>query len=167
MQETCKGSDARLDHSTRVTIFLSREGVLLPPSIRFRGPCVYLLYLDASGTVDLQDSSSNYVLTGVAVHELTWFAVESRLQGLRGRFGLAAEAELHAKEICNPNPVESDDAAAFEGMDHAGRFQAWDDLIAKATSKAKLKRLQRERPFAHLGRKQRSELYSIPLEKCA
>ena len=54
---------------------LRHDGVCPRPGLLFLGIALYLLYVDASGTPLVSDvNSSHYVLTGVAVHEGTWFA---------------------------------------------------------------------------------------------
>lgn len=63
---------------------------------------MYLLYLDASGTADLSDTSQTvYVLLGLSLHEGNWFALENRVKTLKQRYMLpGVPLELHAAEIC-------------------------------------------------------------------
>ncbi len=62
---------------------------------------MFLLYLDASGTVQQQDATLHYVLVGAAVHENTWFALNKRMRGLKGKYAYPGEDfELHVKDFC-------------------------------------------------------------------
>ena len=62
---------------------------------------MFMLYLDASGTPELQDQSKHYALVGAAVHENTWFALNNRIRGLKNKYAYPGEDfELHAKDFC-------------------------------------------------------------------
>ena len=132
---------------------------------------MYLLYVDASGTPQLSDTSSNhYVLTGIAVHEGTWFALEKRLSGLKKRYCFPGEDfELHAMDF-NTVISEQNEIAGFEAMNHSDRRRRVNKLradklrdLARDGRLPKLRKLKREfeqtSPFVHLTRQERSDLY--------
>ena len=128
---------------------------------------MYLLYADASGSADLSDvNTHHYVLLGMCVHEGTWFALDKRLNGLKGAYCQHGETfELHAAQFaCTIK--EQDEIAGFAAM-------SWTDRRAQVTAirqariaaeptsagkKARQERYQRTEPFIHLSRLERSRL---------
>ncbi len=133
---------------------------------------MYLLYLDASGTPDQKDSSKHYVLTGLCVHEGTWFALEKRLQGLkRGYAHPNQEFELHAAEFA-VWIREQDAIPDFELLSYQERrakvLEIRNQKIAsEPTRKLREKRKKkyaRTDSFIHLTRQQRSQLLAESLE---
>lgn len=66
---------------------------------------MYLLYLDESGVPETHPSqTSHYILFGLSVYEGTWFALDSQVRGVKGRYarGDLREFELHAAWIRRP-----------------------------------------------------------------
>lgn len=134
---------------------------------------IYLLYVDASGAADLSDvDTRNYVLLGLCVHEGRWFALDKRLNGLKGRYCQPGEEfELHAAQFaCTIK--EQDEVPGFAGM-------SWTDRRARVTAirqariaaeptasakKARAKRYKRTEPFLHLTRQERSQLLEDALD---
>jgi hypothetical protein len=133
---------------------------------------MFLLYVDASGTPELQDQSKHYVLTGLCVHEGAWFAVEKRLQLLKSRYAFPGEEfELHAAEFTS-DISEQAEVPDFENM-------SWTDrranvvairqrkLAAETTAKKRAKRQKkyaRTASFTHLTRRERSRLLEESLD---
>jgi hypothetical protein len=138
---------------------------------------MFLLYLDASGTPQLNDSTKHYVLVGAAVHENTWFALNKRIKGLKRRYAYPGEDfELHVMDFYTLIPEQSQ-IQNFEQMNHADR--RWnvrkirDNMIRQlpTTSEADghrrerlLKRHRRTDPFVHLTRDERTALYEDALD---
>lgn len=85
---------------------------------------MHLLYLDASGTAELQDSSTHYVLAGVAIHESWWKSVTDAASQLISRYRHGNRPfELHAKELLDNIP-EQRHIAGFEDMTYDQRRSA-------------------------------------------
>jgi hypothetical protein len=134
---------------------------------------MYLLYVDASGMADLSDvNTRHYVLLGLCVHEGTWFALERRLNGLKGGYCQhGQDFELHAAQFaCTIK--EQDEVTGFRGMSWTDcRLQVIairDARIAaeptQAGKKARRERYQRTEPFVHLSREERSQLLEDALD---
>ena len=71
-----------------------------------RHPTIYLMYVDESGDIGLQNSPTRYfVLTGLVVHELRWRSYLDELIDFRRRirhtFGVKLREELHASAMIN------------------------------------------------------------------
>jgi len=132
---------------------------------------MFLCYLDASGTSDLADASRHYVLVGAAVHENTWFALNRRITGLKKRYAYPGEDfELHVLGF-NRSIPEQDQIAGFEQMNPVDRrsnvltLQAKRVQAATGQKRARLKKeFERSRPFVHLTRAERSQLYEDALD---
>jgi hypothetical protein len=133
---------------------------------------MFMLYLDASGTVDPKDATKHYVLVGAAVHEHTWFALNKRIRGLKAKYAYPGEDfELHVKDFCISIAAQGK-VPQFEQMNTKDRrdnvLAIWDQKLKAATSQEEreaLKKAQRRmRPFIHLTRAQRSQLYEDALD---
>jgi hypothetical protein len=67
---------------------------------------MYLMYVDESGDVGMQNSPTRYfVLSGLVVHELRWLQYLNELiefrKVIKGAFGLKLREELHASALIN------------------------------------------------------------------
>ncbi len=67
---------------------------------------MYLMYVDESGDVGLQDTPTRYfVLSGLAVHELRWSPYLEQIiafrRRIRKRYGLHMREEIHASAMIN------------------------------------------------------------------
>jgi len=130
------------------------------------------LYVDSSGTPELADPNCGlYVMTGVCVHEGTWFALEKRVTGLKRSYSLGGiDFELHAKDFC-VSINEQDQIDDFELLEPLARKAA-----VLAIRQAKLAATQGDRrealkrkyrstePFIHLTRSERSTLFEDGLD---
>jgi hypothetical protein len=133
---------------------------------------MFLLYLDASGTSELADHTRHYVLVGAAVHENTWFALNKRLRGLRRKYAFPNEDfEIHVRDF-NVLIREQDEISGFESMSPEARRshvlairKAKLEQTTDPQRKLRLKTKHRSsRPFIHLSRQERSQLYEEALD---
>jgi len=135
-------------------------------------PAMFMLYLDASGTPDLQDATQNYVLVGAAVHENTWFALNKRIRGLKKKYAYPGEDfELHVKDFCKSISAQGK-VPDFDQMNHKDRranvVAIWDHKMKAAGTPKEREELRkshrRMHPFVHLTRQERSQLYEDALD---
>jgi hypothetical protein len=133
---------------------------------------MFMLYLDASGTVDQSDATRHYVLVGAAVHEHTWFALNKRIRGPKAKYAYPGEDfELHVKDFCISISAQGK-VPGFDAMNVKDRrdnvLAIWDQKLKAAKTsdeREALKKAQkRMRPFIHLTRAQRSQLYEDALD---
>jgi soluble cytochrome b562 len=133
---------------------------------------MFMLYLDASGTAQVQDATKNYVLVGVAVHENTWFALNKRIGGLKKKYAYPGEDfELHVKDFCKTISAQAK-ITGFEQMNQEDRranvLSLWDQKLKTAGTAEQREELRkshrRMHPFVHLTRQQRSQLYEDALD---
>jgi hypothetical protein len=134
---------------------------------------MYLLYVDASGTPQVQDPQNNlYVLLGVCVHEGTWRGLERRVRGLKRQYEQPNfPIELHALDICRQYRLQ-DTIDGFAEMDRPARRVAYERAVAAKMTAAEsgaAKRKIREdarsvQAFTHLTRLERGELYEAGLD---
>ncbi|HEX7446862.1 MAG TPA: DUF3800 domain-containing protein [Pirellulales bacterium] len=134
---------------------------------------MYLLYVDASGTPESQDSNSrHYVLVGLCVHEGTWFALDKRLNGLKAAYcPPGRDFELHAAQFAG-SIREQDEIPAFADMswtDRRARVAALQQAKIAAAPTAserrnRAKKYKRTEPFIHLTRQERSQLLEDALD---
>lgn len=131
---------------------------------------MYLLYLDASGTPELQDrNSKHYVLLGLCMHEKSWFGLDKRLQSVKQRYCFPGqnpeEFEIHVKQFaCTIN--EQNLIPNFESLSWTDRRQRVLEeqnkkIDAEPTSDKKRARRDKYKgtaPFVHLSRRERSQL---------
>lgn len=136
---------------------------------------MFLLYLDASGTVELADATKHYVLLGIAVHENTWFAFNKRVKGLKKKYAYPGEDfELHAKDFCR-SIHEQEQVQGFDQMEPHQRRSCIEDLwrqklvavVNPDKRKSTKKEHRRVRPFIHMTRAERSQLYEDALSLVA
>lgn len=140
---------------------------------------MYLLYLDASGTPELQDrNSKHYVLVGLCMHEGSWFALNKRLQAVKRKYCLTdsdpAQLEIHVKQFA-VTIKEQDEIPDFEQLSHTDRRARVLELrqrkLETETSPQKSAE-QRARykdtdPYIHLTRRERSRLLEDAIEVIA
>jgi hypothetical protein len=133
---------------------------------------MFMLYLDASGTAQPNDSTKHYALVGAAVHENTWFALNRRIQGLKKKYAFPGEDfELHVMDF-NTVIDEQSLVPHFDQMNFADRranvLSLRTERLKNAANETKRKRLEKEfrrtRPFIHLTRPERSQLYEDALD---
>ncbi len=131
---------------------------------------MYLLYLDASGTPELQDpNSKHYVLIGLCMHEGSWFALDRRIHTLKRKYCCPSKdpdlLEIHVKQFA-VTIREQDLIPGFEQMSRIDRrtrvLEIRQQKIEAETTPEK-KRERREKyketdPFIHLTRSERSQL---------
>ncbi|MCE9534766.1 MAG: DUF3800 domain-containing protein [Planctomycetes bacterium] len=128
---------------------------------------MYLLYTDASGTPQLSDvNSRHYVLVGLGMHEGTWFALNKRLNRLKGSYcETGRDFELHAAQFaCSIN--EQNEDPNFGDLSWTDRRSAVTairvrKIAAETTPEGKRSRREkykRTEPFIHLTRQERSRL---------
>ncbi|MBN8523763.1 MAG: DUF3800 domain-containing protein [Planctomycetes bacterium] len=135
---------------------------------------MHLLYLDASGTVELQDSSTHYVLAGIAIHESWWKAVTEATSQFVSRYRHGARPfELHAKELLDNIP-EQRHIAGFGGMTYDQRRSAVEAMrtatLAATPGKDKpdlRKRYNRTTNVLHLTVAERTQCYEEALRLIA
>lgn len=131
---------------------------------------MYLLYIDASGTPDLPGDLPTYAMIGLCFNERKWHAVQKRVDGLRRRFSLGPEAELHAKDICVEYREQSR-IPEFQGLDRTVRRASIEKIRAAKLATLRGAELQRKRafyrqtsPFIHLTRRERTSLFQSALD---
>ncbi|HLV19627.1 MAG TPA: DUF3800 domain-containing protein [Polyangiaceae bacterium] len=126
---------------------------------------MYLLYADASGTPDMTDHSTEYVLVGLALPESSWDEFAGAINALKERYGLLhTNGELHAKDFCvtiaEQRKIENFEALSWEERRH--EVQAMRGALrGQLTGKKKAQKLTYHRntePFIHLSRRERSKL---------
>jgi len=136
--------------------FFARGGVI----------SLFLLYIDSSGDSALGGDRAVYVTLGVCVHEGTWYALESRVAGLKRRYVCPGQGsfELHAKDFCT-TVTEQSQITDFEQLDRRTRRnlvleqrrKKMQGLTGK-TRKQRRKKYRDTDPFVHLTRGERSAL---------
>ncbi len=133
---------------------------------------MFLLYADASGTPEQQDATKHYTLTGLCVHEGTWFALNKRIEGLKRRFSFSnQDFELHVKQFA-VTIKEQDAIPDFENMSWTDRRAQvlairQQKIDAEADPAQKVERRKKYRltePFIHLSRRERSTLLEQTLD---
>lgn len=137
---------------------------------------VFLLYLDASGTADPKDvATEHYVLTGLRVHERSWFGLEKRLSALKRKYQFpGTDFELHVTQFA-VSIKEQDEIPGFEDLSWQDRrLRVLDVRRAKLDAEtdkkkrqAKLSRFRATEPFIHLSRRDRSQLLEDAVELVA
>lgn len=140
---------------------------------------MYLLYLDASGTPELQDrNSKHYVLVGLCMHEGSWFALDKRLQAVKRKYCLPGadpeQLEIHVKQFA-VTIKEQDEIPDFEQLSHTDRRAQMLELRRKklageSSAKKKEERLARYKdtaPYIHLTRRERSQLLEDAIDVIA
>ncbi|MBM3954482.1 MAG: DUF3800 domain-containing protein [Planctomycetes bacterium] len=140
---------------------------------------MYVLYLDASGTPELQDRNTrHYVLVGLCMHEGSWFALDRRLRAVKQRYCLADtdpdQFEIHVKEFAG-TIKEQDEIPDFQEMAWAERRARVlelrkQKLLAEQSNSKRNNRRDRYRnsaPYVHLSREERSQLLDDAIEVIA
>jgi hypothetical protein len=128
---------------------------------------VFLLYVDASGTVEPSDKTTkHYVFAGLCIRDSSWFGLNDRLIRIKAKYQYSGiDFELHARQFARTIP-EQDQIDKFADLSWADRrarvLEIRDDKIKKeASSEARSARKARYRdtdPFIHLTRLERSRL---------
>ena len=134
---------------------------------------MFILYVDSSGTPEHPGDPQVplYAMVGICVHEGTWFALERRVAGLKGRYALPGiDFELHAKDFC-VTIGEQSQIPDFEQLDRPGRRQAVLALrnqrlaqLVGPQKEARKKKYRNTDPFVHLTRAERSQLLEDALD---
>lgn len=137
---------------------------------------MYLLYLDASGTPELQDRNSrHYVLVGLCMHEGIWHALDHRLRALKQQYCLPDtdpdEFEVHVKQFAVGIPEQAT-IPNFDQLSRIDRRQRVLELrhgklltekLAKKNDNRKA-RYKNTSPYLHLTRPERSQLLEDAIE---
>jgi Protein of unknown function (DUF3800) len=126
---------------------------------------MHLLYLDASGTPELQDNSKHYVLMGLSIHESIWHELNERLDQLKQSYGYPGQDldhfELHVKQF-NVSIQEQDEIEGFESLERLERRSRVFDVrklkLAEKKSTNRISRYRDTEPYIHLTRAERSML---------
>lgn len=132
---------------------------------------MYILYLDESGVPqDHPSQTSHYIFLGMAVHEGTWFALDSQVSGVKRRYarGDLREFELHAAWMRRPYH-EQDAVPGFGALGSTARCAAVEEIRRKEKDEVwptleGRKRAERRRyfdktaPFVHLSLAEREQL---------
>lgn len=133
---------------------------------------MFLLYIDSSGAPELAGDRSVFATLGVCVHEGTWYALESRLKGLKRRYACPGQPlfELHAKDFCTTIGDQSD-IEGFDDLDRDSRRRAVVNRRSQklkqlrgAAERSKRKKYRETEPFVHLNRSERSALLTDALD---
>ena len=140
---------------------------------------MYLLYLDASGTPELQDrNSKHYVLVGLCMHEGNWFALDKRLQAVKRKYCLsgsdADQLEIHVKQFA-VTIKEQEEIPDFDQLSRTDRRARVLELrrrklAAETSAKKREERQARYKdtgPYIHLTRRERSQLLEGAIEVIA
>ena len=131
-----------------------------------------LLYVDASGSPELQDQTRHYVLLGVSVPEGSWFGLNRRVANLKSRYCPPGhDFELHVKQFA-VTFSEQAQVPHFEEMSWTDRrarvMQVCEERLAAATNNDERMRLRNKyrsmEPFIHLTRRERSHLLADALD---
>jgi hypothetical protein len=140
---------------------------------------MYLLYLDASGTPELQDrNSKHYVLVGLGMHEGSWFSLDKRLQAVKRKYCLSGtdpeQLEIHVKQFA-VTIKEQDEIPDFEQLSGTDRRSRVLELRGKKLDAEASREKKEERrakykdtdPYIHLTRRERSQLLEDAIEVIA
>jgi hypothetical protein len=140
---------------------------------------MFLLYLDASGTPDLNDvNSQHYVLLGMCMHERSWFALDRQLRTIKQNYCLpgtnAEELEIHVKQFA-VTIKEQDEIPSFDNLSKLERRARVLDLrLAKlerekdvAKREKRKKRYKNTDPYIHLNREERAKLLEDAIDVIA
>lgn len=137
---------------------------------------MYLFYLDASGTPERTDTTSNhFVFLGVAFPESMWFQANNGLAQLKAEYGLPGiEFELHAKQFIG-YIREQDEVPGFNDLPRLERRESVlklrrEKLLKPEDAKKKTSRRKKyaeTEPFIHLNSQERNELFAAGLELLA
>lgn len=127
--------------------------------------------MDASSVPEVTASPKLYGLVGVCVHEGTWFALESRIAGLKRRYSCSGERfELHATDL-KANYTEQAAVAGFLDLDRDSRRASVRELRRQKLGKLNGDRLKQLRaqhnrtdPFVHLSLTERESLIADSLD---
>jgi hypothetical protein len=125
---------------------------------------MYLLYLDASGTVDLSDTGSkHYVLIGTAIKESNWNDIHRNFVTIVEKYSYPGlPFEVHVKDFHCPIR-EQDEIPDFERLTRVERRSRILEIrqSKNALEKPNPKKLREQRatdPYVHLTRLERTRL---------
>ncbi len=136
-----------------------------------------LLYLDASGTAQIQDNSRHYVLLGLAIHESNWTALNNQVLRLKQRYCFPGQdeedLEIHVKQFA-VEFKEQEKIPNFDDLSRLDRRQQvltaqrqYLDLCDKSLYQQKNAKFKSHQPYIHLSRKERSQLLEDAIELIA
>lgn len=129
---------------------------------------MYLLYIDLSGTPELQDHSTTYVGLGLCLHESLWTRATELVRELKLEKQLDdQDFELHATELCTQireqHEIEQFEDLSYE--DRRDRVQAIQrDKLARRPSSSRRRRYAAQSSLLHLSRIERSRLFEAALD---
>jgi len=84
-----------------------------------RGYCMYLCYVDESGTPDIPGNTSHFVLAGLSIPVWYWKKCDQDIAAIKARYDLEG-AEIHTAWILRWY-LEQDKVADFDSLDHLQR----------------------------------------------
>lgn len=127
---------------------------------------MYICYLDESGTLEPDPTSSHFVFVGVAIPAETWKQKDRDVFAVKRRFELE-RAEIHAGWMLRPYP-EQDRVPEFASMDYPTRRNAVLGVRALNLSRPRdntkqknlLKNYRKTTPYIHLTLDERVDVIS-------
>ena len=66
---------------------------------------MFICYLDESGTIETQGSSSHFVLLGLAIPAATWKHKDTEVAGIKSKYGLLDD-EVHTGWMARDYPEQ-------------------------------------------------------------
>lgn len=131
---------------------------------------MYICYLDESGTIEPQSSSSHFILIGLGIPASTWKIKDREISIIKRQFGLT-ETEIHAGWMIRPYP-EQGKVPGFSSLDYEFRRKTVLGLralnLARPRSNKKqkelLKNYRKTEAYIHLSEDERRE-FLINLSK--
>jgi len=128
---------------------------------------MYICYLDESGTIEAQSSSSHFVLIGLAIPAITWKKKDLDISSIKQKYGLSG-TEIHTGWMLRPY-AEQSMVPGFESMDSDSRKKAVLGLRAlnlarpRKNSKQKelLKNYRKTEPYIHISYNERAEFIEV------
>jgi hypothetical protein len=127
---------------------------------------MYICYLDESGTLESSQTSSHFVLVGLAIPAITWKQKDRDVFAIKRRFDLES-AEIHTGWMLRPYP-EQKYVPGFESMDYPTRRRAVLGVRALNLSRPRdnakqrdlLKDYRKTEAYVHLTQGERVEFIS-------
>lgn len=127
---------------------------------------MYICYLDESGTVEPDPTSSHFVFVGLAIPAETWKHKDRDVFSVKRKFDLE-QAEIHTGWMLRRYP-EQDNVPGFELMDYPTRRKAALGVRALNLSRPRdnskqgslLKNYKKTEPYIHLAQHERVECIS-------
>lgn len=131
---------------------------------------MYICYLDESGTIEPNSSSTHFILIGVAIPAITWKRKDAEISVLKNKFGLAG-TEIHAGWMMRPY-IEQSKVPGFASLDYGSRKKVVLGLRAlnlarprsNSQQKELLKNYRKTEGYIHLSEEDRRD-FLIELSK--